>query len=125
MKPGAQILLTCPFAWEEHEMPVDYARYSQFALKDMLEKNGFNLVLIDKNGHFMSALHQLFVLYIHDHWMHQVPVLSKFNLFKKLVRQIGIPLMNMGFSLVESFWPKSDRFYLNTIVIAEKMAKPN
>ena len=106
-------------------MPIDYARYTQFALKDMLEKNGFNLVLIDKNGHFMSALHQLFVLYIHDHWMHQVPVLSKFNLFKKLVRQIGIPLMNMGFSLVEYFWPKSDRFYLNTIAIAEKMAKPN
>jgi hypothetical protein len=42
-----------------------------------------------------------------------------------LVRQIGIPLMNMGFSLVEYFWPKSDRFYLNTIAIAEKMAKPN
>ncbi|OYY11852.1 MAG: hypothetical protein B7Y11_05330 [Sphingobacteriia bacterium 24-36-13] len=125
MKPEAQILLTCPFAWEEHEIPVDYARYTQFSLKDMLEKNGFKVILIDKNGHFMSALHQLFVLYIHDHWMHRVPVLSKIPLFKKIVRQIGIPVMNMGFSLVEPFWPKSDRFYLNTIVIAKKIAKTN
>ncbi len=121
MKPGAQILVTCPFAWEEHEIPVDYARYTQFALKDMLAKNGFKVILIDKNGHFMSALHQLFVLYLHDHWMHQVPVLRKFNLFKKIMRQLVIPIMNWGFSVVEIFWPKSDRFYLNTIVIAEKI----
>lgn len=121
MKKGGQILITCPFAWEEHEIPVDYARYTQFALNDMLVKNGFKLTMVDKNGHFMSALHQLFVLYIHDHWMHQVPVLSKSNFFKKLVRQIGIPILNMGFSLGEIFWPKSDRFYLNTIVIAEKI----
>lgn len=121
MKTGGQILITCPFAWEEHEIPIDYARYTQFALKDMLAKNGFKLTMVDKNGHFMSALHQLFVLYIHDHWMHQVPLLSKSSFFKKIVRQIGIPILNIGFSLGEFFWPKSDRFYLNTIVIAEKI----
>jgi SAM-dependent methyltransferase len=123
MKPGAQLLLTCPFAWEEHEIPIDYARYTRFALADMLVKHGFKVTIVDKNGHFMSALHQLFVLYIHDHWMHQVPILRNWSFFKKLVRQIGIPLMHIGFSLVEPFWPKSDRFYLNTIIMAEKVAQ--
>lgn len=119
-KPGGQLLITCPFAWEEHEMPVDYARYTQFALKDMLEKNGYDIQVIDKNGHFALALFQLFVLYIHDHWMHKVPFLGQFNWFKKGVRQIGIPILNGGFRLFEPFWPKSDRFYLNTIVLAVK-----
>lgn len=120
LKPGGKLLITCPFAWEEHEIPVDYARYTRFALKDMLEKNGFNIAVTDKNGHFMSALHQLFILYMVDHWMHQVPVLSKWNFFKKIVRQLVVPTMNVLFFIAEPFWPKSDRFYLNTIIVAVK-----
>ncbi len=28
MKKGGKILITCPFVWHEHEVPVDYARYT-------------------------------------------------------------------------------------------------
>jgi SAM-dependent methyltransferase len=120
LKIGGQILITCPFSWEEHEVPVDYARYTQFALKDMLEKNGFTIKTIDKNGHFLSALHQLFVLFINDYWLHRVFFFSRFNFFKKMVRQIVVPGLNMFFYIIEPFLPKSDKFYLNTIVIAQK-----
>jgi SAM-dependent methyltransferase len=120
MKTGGKILITCPFVWEEHEVPVDYARYSRFALKDLLEKSGFELLIVDKNGHFMSALHQLFVVYINDQWLHKIPILSRFNFFKKLIRQVVVPCMNIGFYLVEPFWPKSDSLYLNNIIIAQK-----
>jgi SAM-dependent methyltransferase len=120
LKMGGKILITCPFSWEEHEVPIDYARYTQFALIDMLEKNGFKIQTIDKNGHFLSALHQLFVLYISDHWIHRVFFFSQFNFFKKIVRQIVIPVMNIFFSIVEPILPKSDKFYLNTIIIAQK-----
>ncbi|TAG12158.1 MAG: class I SAM-dependent methyltransferase [Sphingobacteriia bacterium] len=122
MKVGGQLLITCPFAWEEHEIPIDFARYTRFALTDLLEKNGFKILVVDKNGHFVSALHQLLVLYIVDHWMHKVPVLSNWNFFKKLIRHGLVPIMNAGFYLVEPLWPKSDRFYLNTIVVAEKQS---
>ncbi len=120
MKVGGQLFITCPFSWEEHEIPVDYARYTRFALTDLLQKNGFEILVIDKNGHFISALHQLFVVYIVDHWMHKIPVLSKWNFFKKCIRHIVVPMLNIGFYLVEPFWPKSDRFYLNTIILAKK-----
>jgi SAM-dependent methyltransferase len=120
LKMGGKILITCPFSWEEHEVPIDYARYTQFALIDMLEKNGFKIQTIDKNGHFLSALHQLFVLYISDHWIHRVFFFSQFNFFKKIVRQIVVPVMNIFFSIVEPILPKSDKFYLNTIIIAQK-----
>lgn len=120
IKTGGKFLVTCPFVWEEHEIPVDYARYTRFALQDMLEKNGFEIEVIDKNGHFLVALHQLFVLYIHDHWLHKVWFFSKFSLFRKLVRHIVVPLLNGGFRVLEPALPKSDKLYLNTIVLARK-----
>lgn len=121
MKPGGNILITCPFAWEEHEIPVDYARYTVYALKDLFQKNGFDVITIDKNGHFTMALHQLFMVYLHDHWIHRVYLLSRFNLFKKIVRRLIIPFLNGVFLLLGGWWPKSTGFYLNTIVLAKKL----
>lgn len=120
LKIGGKLLITCPFAWEEHEVPIDYARYTQFALKDMLEKNGFKIIIIDKNGHFMSAFHQLFIVYINDHWLNNVVFFSKFNFFKKVVRRLLVPFLNGVFYITDPLWPKSDKFYLNTIIVAEK-----
>lgn len=119
-KKGGKILLTCPFVWEEHEIPVDYARYTRFALQHMLEEQGFEILVIDKNGHFLSAIHQLLVLYVHDHWMYKVWFFSKFSLFRKLVRHILVPGMNAVFRLLEPVLPKSEQLYLNTIVVARK-----
>jgi SAM-dependent methyltransferase len=100
LKIGGKILITCPFAWEEHEAPIDFARYTQFALKDMLEKNGFKVVVTDK--------------------IDRVFFFSRFNFFKKIIRQIVVPSMNILFSIVEPILPKSDHFYLNTIIVAQK-----
>lgn len=120
LKPGGKMLATCPFAWEEHEIPVDFARYTRFALADMLQKAGFSIVMIDKSGHTLSALHQLFMVYLHDEWVHRVWFFSKFSLFKKLVRQVLVPVLNGWFWLLDGFLPKSDKFYLNTIMLVEK-----
>ncbi|MDB5212013.1 MAG: hypothetical protein JWQ30_2840 [Sediminibacterium sp.] len=119
-KKGGKLLITCPFVWEEHEIPADYARYTRFALHDMLEKNGFEIKVTDKNGNFVRALHQLFVVYINDTWLHKVWGFSRIPLFKKVVRQLFVPFLNYAFLLVEPLWPKSDKLYLNTIIVAEK-----
>ena len=120
LKPGGKILITCPFAWEEHEIPVDYARYTRFALQDRLEKNGFRIVVTDKNGHFIRALHQLFILYLNYSWLNKVWGLSRIGLFKKIVRQVIVPILNYAYLLFEPLWPISDKMYLNTIILAEK-----
>ncbi|MBI2273898.1 MAG: class I SAM-dependent methyltransferase [Bacteroidetes bacterium] len=119
-KKGGKFLITCPFVWEEHEIPVDYARYTRFALKDMLEANGFEIEVIDKNGHFLSALHQLFVLYIHDFWLNRVWFFSRISVFRKIIRHVVVPLLNISFRLIEPILPRSDKLYLNTIVLARK-----
>lgn len=38
IKKGGNILITCPFAICEHETPNDYARYSSYGLKHLMEK---------------------------------------------------------------------------------------
>ncbi len=44
LAPGGRLLLTVPFVWDEHEQPYDYARYSSFGLKALLEQHGFRVL---------------------------------------------------------------------------------
>lgn len=120
LKPGGRLLITVPFAWEEHEVPVDYARYTRFALEDMLARQGYRILAIEKTGHHIQALHQLFIVYLQNEWIHRVYILSRLTLFKKFVRQALIPALNFLFRLSEPIWPRSERFYLNTVVLASK-----
>src|SRR3546814_6951319 len=53
------LLLTVPFVWDEHEQPYDYARYSTFGLKSLLERNGFNVLTQKKLLADSSILFQL------------------------------------------------------------------
>ena len=39
--PGGKFAFTCPFAWDEHEQPYDFARYTSFAIEHMLTQHGF------------------------------------------------------------------------------------
>lgn len=121
LKKDGRILVTCPFVWEEHEIPNDYARYTQFALKDLLQKNGFEVEVIDKSGHTLSAIHQLSIIYLNDYWLHHVVFFSKINFFKKIVRQIAVPFLNGLFKLVEPVYPKNQKLYLSNIIIAKKL----
>jgi ubiquinone/menaquinone biosynthesis C-methylase UbiE len=41
LKKGAQGLITTPFALPEHEVPYDFARYTSFGIKAILERNEF------------------------------------------------------------------------------------
>ena len=44
LKSGGRLLLTTPFVWDEHEQPVDFARYTSFGLKHLLMRHGFVVV---------------------------------------------------------------------------------
>ena len=44
LKPNGKLILTVPFIWNEHEQPNDYARYSSFGIKHLLDKNGFEVL---------------------------------------------------------------------------------
>ena len=46
LKPGGKIICTCPFFFEEHEVPFDYFRYTQFAHRHLFEAAGFRVLSV-------------------------------------------------------------------------------
>ena len=120
MKRGGQLLVTCPFVWNEHEVPVDYARYTQFALKHLLEKHGFTILVQDKTGDFLMALHQMRLVYFNQHFIPAFPLLGKLKFFRTNIPPLINPLLNAWFSFKQWLLPKRKDLYLNNIVLAQK-----
>jgi len=59
IKPGGHLILTVPFAWELHEEPYDFFRYTKHALKELFEQTGFEIDYIKPNGGKWAAIYQL------------------------------------------------------------------
>jgi SAM-dependent methyltransferase/DNA-directed RNA polymerase subunit RPC12/RpoP len=47
LKPGGQAIITIPFLLKIHQAPVDYARYTHFALEKMGKDIGFEISLME------------------------------------------------------------------------------
>ena len=121
MKKGAKILITCPFVWNEHEVPFDYARYTQFALKYLLEKNGFEILILDKSGDFTMAIYQMRMVYFNQHFIPAFPLLGKLKFFRTNIPPLINPVLNSWFSFWHWVLPKRKDLYLNNIVLASKL----
>jgi SAM-dependent methyltransferase len=120
MKLHGKILITCPFLWPEHEIPVDFARYTQFALKHLFEKNGFTVVVQDKSGDFAAAIHQIKLVYLIEKVIPSIPLLGKLKFFTSNIRPPLVSFLNAWFLFKKRFLPKNNELYLNNILLAEK-----
>jgi len=118
LKKEGKILVTCPFVWNEHEAPYDYARYTQYALRDMFEKKGFRIIEYSKQGNFVEAITQVRVLYFLQ-WAESF--LSKLSFPGRFIQKSMVFLMN-GWGAVKSrIFPTRYDFYLSNIIVAEKL----
>lgn len=117
LKPSGKILVTCPFVWKEHELPHDYARYTLFALKDMLQKNGFTVLVAEKSGSFIQVISQLIVLYFHDTAYSKI---RRIPVVKQLFEFVFFFLPNLFGMMVDKVLPSKNQLYFNNIIVAEK-----
>lgn len=120
LKTGGKMLITCPFVWPEHEKPYDYARYTLFALTDMLTKAGFRVLTTDKNGNFFLAVHQLNTVYVYQHLCGKFSFNNRLPFLATLARKTLVPLMNVGGLIGNAVLPRNRDLYLNNILLAEK-----
>jgi SAM-dependent methyltransferase len=114
MKPCAKMLLTVPFMWDEHEQPYDYARYSSFGLKALLERNGFKLLKHEKLGTDISTIFQLINAYLYKisaHW-------NKYFRLGFTFTVIGT--LNLLGLIARFVLPKNPDLFLDHIVLVEK-----
>jgi SAM-dependent methyltransferase len=118
LKTGGNILITCPFAFCEHETPNDYARYTSFAIRDLFLKNGFEIVQQIKTGNSIEALSQMYLMYLHQHInsrLRKIPVVrSAFRLFFYTTTNISALILGRIF-------PKGKDLYMNNVLLCRKV----
>lgn len=114
LKPGGRLLLTVPFVWDEHEQPHDYARYSSFGLKALLDKNGFNVIGYKKIGADASIIFQLINAYLYK-------IIVKWPLPIRVVITMSLmSLFNLLGIMFGKLLPRNPDLFLDQIVLAEK-----
>lgn len=114
-KIGGTFLITVPFVWDEHEQPFDYARYSSFGLKHILDINGFEIVEHRKSNNGIETIFQLINAYIFKvTYSKRISI----NLFFTLFLMSPINIIGKILSLM---LPINNDLFLDNIVLAKKV----
>lgn len=117
LKVGGKVLITVPFVWDEHEQPYDFARYSSFGLKAILEKHGFEALEQRKSVDDIRVVFQLLNAYIYK------KTITRFTIINILTTLILISPFNIFGEIVARITPKNSDLYLDNIVLAIKKEK--
>ena len=65
-KKEGSLLITLPFCVNEHEIPYDFARYSYYGIKHLLEIHGYKIINYTKTSNNVGAIFQLIAAYISE-----------------------------------------------------------
>ena len=115
IKPGGMLLLTVPFVWDEHEQPHDYARYSSFGIRSLLEKHGFAVVEQRKSISDLRVIFQIANGYIFK------KTVSKNGYVNLLVTLMLMAPLNILGELLAKLLPNNNDLYLDNILLAKKV----
>ena len=114
LKNNGKLLLTVPFVWDEHEQPYDYARYSSFGLKALLEKAGFEIIKHIKTVNNFGIIYQMTNAYFYK-ITRNIPVVKQLTtlFISSFITIFGI--------LISKILPKNNDLYLDSVVLARKV----
>ena len=118
LKPGGQLLMSIPFAWDEHEVPYDFARYTSFGIKHVLERNGFEVLESRKTTTYVLALCQLFIAYL------ALQVFPRDRIVSRVLQLLVIFPLNLLSLLLNFVLPKRYEYYSNNVVLARLTPQP-
>ncbi len=115
IKKDGFLFLTTPFLWNENEAPFDYARYTSFGLKVLLEKHGFEVIEQKKSMNYIQIIYQMKA----EYWR---IVFSKFKslIVKRIAQLLIISSITFKGLIFGGILPKDDSLYGNNIFICKK-----
>jgi len=113
LKDDGLLLFSVPFAWNEHEAPYDFARYTSYGLSHLLISNGFEVLKLTKTTTYVLALCQMWIAYIYQH------VFSRYVLIRRLSLVLVFPL-NVIAMCVDFVLPKRYQYFSNCVILAKK-----
>ena len=114
LKPGALLLLTVPFVWDEHEQPHDFARYSSFGLIALLERSGFEVERFDRTLPDLRVIFQLANAYLYKRLFGRGPY------FDMMACLCFMAPLNLAGALLARLMPANPDLYLDNVVLARK-----
>ncbi len=115
LKPNGKMLLSVPFAWDEHEVPYDFARYTSYGVTHLVNNNGFNVIELTKTTTYVLAIFQMLLAYIYQHILPRKGVLARF------LQVLFIFPLNLLAMLFNFILPKRYEYYCNNVVVAAKV----
>ena len=116
LKPNGNICLSVPFAWDEHEAPYDFARYTSYGITHILKKNGFEAVQVKKTTTYFLAISQLFIAYLSQY------VLPKKGLLSRATQLVFIFPTTLCCLAVNLVLPKRYEYFCNSVVLSTRSA---
>jgi SAM-dependent methyltransferase len=116
LKVNGTLLLTVPFMWDEHEQPHDYARYSFFGLRYLLNVHGFTIIEHRKTMADLRAIFQLINGYLYKK---TVTTNGYLNLLSTMIL---ISPFNVLGEILSHVMPGNEDLYLDNVVLARKVA---
>jgi SAM-dependent methyltransferase len=111
LKPGGRLILTVPFVWELHERPHDYLRFSEYWLQKNLEKVGFHLEILERQGGDIATVGQMICLMLAVRQIHMPKWVQKVynKLFAFLDRKSNTQCMPLNYGMVGIKQPPAQR----------------
>lgn len=114
LKPGGTLLISVPFAWNEHEVPYDFARYTSYGISHILKKSKFNIIELKKTTTYFLTVAQMFIAYLHQH------VLPKGKLLKKISQILIVFPLTLTSILLDKILPRNYEYFCNVLVYSKK-----
>lgn len=115
LKTGGCLGFTCPFAWNEHEQPYDFARYTSFAIRHLMTKHGFEILYMKKTTSHFETLMQMLAAYV---WQNCLPKFSPIRIVSSFVTVT--PILFLG-KILGHILPDDRSLFHNNVVIARKL----
>ena len=114
LKPGGHLLLTVPFIWDEHEQPYDFARYTSFGLKALLERNGFRVLIQRRLLSDISVLFQLLNAYLFK------VLASKYVILQLFMRVLVFSPISLLGLVAGKLLPCNQDMFLDQMIVATR-----
>lgn len=114
MKPGAKLLVTVPFVWDEHEIPYDYQRCTSFGIRYKLESKGFKVIKIEKTTNYIETIFQMWNVYVSQF------ILPSNKYLRAILTTLVISPVTIIAIILSKILPESYKLYHDNIAVAEK-----
>lgn len=110
LRQGGYLMISVPFVQEEHETPYDFYRFSPYAIQNMLNKTGLEIIEYKKLTCGVKAIISTITFYIYRTTRWKIA-----NLLSMFFNAFGIVLYKI--------FKKEGNIYINNFIIAQKGKK--